>query len=450
MGILPVPGLQDEVVSMLRITRPGSLAPRSVRARSRHWLRATTLAAAALGPLLSSLTASAAPAGDLLARHSSGAPSIPSPFLRLYTMVAFTILAYLLQWLLAKRKDHRMAMRHGMAAGFVLSGLDHFAQAEAVYIPMLPDFLKPHGLSLVYISGVTELMGSVGLVVPLAVYRYLGLPNLRKLAGVGIALMLATLMIANIDIAIKAARGHHYAFAVWMYYLRLLFQPLFILWALYCTEVILAAPSLDSVPMKLFLLDQHKRLERFFPVFKPLAMSYDSHTVLREKVTSLVVPGASVTDLTRCDLNFLFDYVVFPPDIMKYATEWKQQSRAMQKGDIIIQQASVPPIPVSLKMVFAVRVVDMFRSPTKVGFSYGTLKGHAEMGISEFYFSIQDGVVRANIHTYSAPGAILTRMVAPFLTLPYQQYCTNRALRRMSESFLSANSSPPQRASIQL
>ena len=51
----------------------------------------------------------------------------------------------------------------------------------------------------------------------------------------------------------------------------------------------------------------------------------------------------------------------------------------------------------------------------------------------------QDGVVRANIHTYSAPGALLTRMVAPFITLPYQQYCTNRALQRMSETFLAAN-----------
>lgn len=435
---------------MLRFTPPDSIVPRGVRARSPSWLRATAFAAATFGQVLSSLAARAAPAGELLARHKEGAPAIPSPFLRLYTMVAFAVAAYLLQWWLAGRKDHRMAMRHGMAAGFILSGIDHFAQPEVVYIPMLPDFLKPHGLPLVYISGVTELLGAVGLTVPAALYRHLGLPHLRKLVGVCIAVMLATLMIANIDIAIKATLGHHYAFPVWMYYLRLAFQPLFIMWALYCTEVISAAPSADSVPMKLFLLDQHKRLERFFPVFKPLAMSYDSHTVLREKVTSVVVPGISVSDLTKCDLNFLFDYVVFPAAIMKYATEWKQQGRAMQKGDIIIQQASAPPLLVSLKMVFAVRVVDMFRSPTKVGFSYGTLKGHAEMGISEFYFSIQDGVVRANIHTYSAPGAFLTRMVAPLITLPYQQYCTNRALQRMSESFLCANHQPSQLPSIHI
>ena len=436
---------------MLRFTRPGSLTPRSTRARSRPWLRAIILAAAALGPLLSSLTASAAaPAGDLLARHKSGAPAIPSPFLRLYTIVGFSVAAYLLQWLLAKRRDHRMAMRHGMAAAFVLSGIDHFMQPEVVYIPMLPDALKPHGLPLVYISGVTELLGSIGLTVPLSVYRRLGLPNLLKLTGACVALMLATLMIANADIAIKATMGHHYAFPVWMYYLRLAFQPMFIAWALYCTEVISAVPGPDSVPMKLFLFDQHKRLERFFPVFKPIGMSYDSHTVLREKVTSVVVPGFSVSDLTTCNLDFLFDYVVFPTSIMKYATEWKQQGRTMQKGDIIIQQASAPPLALSLKMVFAVRVVDMFRSPTKVGFSYGTLKGHAEMGISEFYFSVQDGVVRANIHTYSAPGALLTRMVAPFITLPYQQYCTNRALQRMSESFQCANRQPSLLLSINI
>lgn len=366
-------------------------------------------------------------------------PSIPSPFLRLYTIVFFSLIAFVLQRLFTKNPDHRMAMRHGMAGGFILSGIDHFVNTQTVYVPMLPNFLLSEAVPVVYGSGIAELFGAVGLVMPQSVYKAVGVPNMRKVVGVCVALMLGCLMVANVDIAIKATLGKHYAFAVWTYWLRLLFQPLFMLWALYSTCVI-AAPSLDSVSMKLFLLDQQKHLDRFFPIFKPLAMSYDAHTALREKVTSLVIPTDSkVTDLSKYNLEFLFDYVVFPPDIMKFSSEWHKEGRAMRKGDIIIQQASVPPLPISLKAVFAVRVVEIFRSPTKVGFNYGTLKGHAEMGISEFYFSIQDGVLRINIHTYSAPGTILTRMIAPFFTLPYQQYCTNRALKHMREAFLSAN-----------
>ena len=111
----------------------------------------------------------------------------------------------------------------------------------------------------------------------------------------------------------------------------------------------------------------------------------------------------------------------------------------MQEGDVIVQQAFLPPLPLSLKCVFAVRVLQIFREPTKVGFSYGTLRGHAEKGRSEFFFALQDGVIRATIHTYSAPGNLLTRLIAPLVTLPYQRYCTRLGLQRMREGFLAAN-----------
>lgn len=426
---------------MARIVQADFLPTRRPGGPITSWRRAALISAASLGATVLWLAAAAAQTGAAGAGPSAAtpaAPSIPSPFLRLYSMAFFAVVGYALQRLLTKHMDHRMALRHGMAGGFILSGIDHFVHAQSVYVPMLPTFLLSQALPLVYGSGVAELAGAVGLLVPLSVYRAVGLPNMLKVVGVCVALMLGCLMVANLDIAIRATLGQHYAFAVWTYWLRLLFQPVFMLWALYATCVI-KAPSMDSVSMKIFLRDQQAHLDRFFSVFKPLALSYDAHTVLREKVTSLVVPARPLTDLTACDLKFLFEYNVFPPDIMKFATEWRKEGRAMQKGDIIIQQASVPPLPISLKAVFAVRVVNIFRSPTKVGFSYGTLKGHAEMGISEFYFSIQDGVLRANIHTYSAPGTILTRMLAPFLTLPYQQYCTNRALKNMCQAFLAAN-----------
>jgi uncharacterized membrane protein len=153
-------------------------------------------------------------------------------------MLAFSVLAYIPQWLCGDRKDYRMALRHGMAGGFILSGIDHFVNTQTRYVPMLPAFLAPYGVALVYGTGVTELAGALGLIVPLAVYYRLGLPNLRQWAGIGIALMLAGLMVANINIAIQASRGAQLTFEAWTYWLRLLFQPLFMLWALYAAGVI--------------------------------------------------------------------------------------------------------------------------------------------------------------------------------------------------------------------
>jgi uncharacterized membrane protein len=165
-------------------------------------------------------------------------PPIPSPFLRLYSMLAFSALAYIPQWMFGDRKDYRMALRHGMAGGFVLSGIDHFVTTETRYVPMLPTFLMPHGVALVYATGVLELAGAVGLVVPLAVYRRLGLPNLRQWAGIGLAALLAALMVANVHVAVAASSGHLFAFDSWTYWLRLLFQPVFMVWALYAAGVI--------------------------------------------------------------------------------------------------------------------------------------------------------------------------------------------------------------------
>lgn len=195
--------------------------------------------------------------------------------------------------------------------------------------------------------------------------------------------------------------------------------------------------------MKMFLTNQQANLSRFLPEFKTLPLSYDAHTVLREKASSISIPShAAVANLSSYDVHFLFDYDIFPRHIMTFATEWQHQGRAMREGDIIVQQAFLPPFGLSLKCVFAVKILQIVRQPHKVGFSYGTLQGHPEMGFSEFHFTLQDGVIHATIHTHSYPGTLLTRVVAPLVTLPYQQYCTNRALQRLREAFLAANPPP--------
>jgi uncharacterized membrane protein len=204
------------------------------------WLCVVCSVSVILGLFAVPLVADVVHTGEVHQAASSPAPApppIPSPFLRLYSMLAFSILAYIPQWLFGDRKDCRMALRYGMAGGFVLSGIDHFVNTETRYVPMIPAFLAPHGVELVYGTGVAELAGALGLVVPLAIYHRLGLPNLRQWAGIGIALMLTGLMVANVNIAVQASSGAHLAFAAWTYWLRLLFQPLFVVWALYASGV---------------------------------------------------------------------------------------------------------------------------------------------------------------------------------------------------------------------
>ena len=112
----------------------------------------------------------------------------------------------------------------------------------------------------------------------------------------------------------------------------------------------------------------------------------------------------------------------------------------MQSGDTIVQQACLPPWPLSLKCVFGVRVVETFRSPTRVGFRYGTLVGHAETGESAFFFEQSGSQLEAVIHTNSLPGLWVSRLAGPFFTFPYQRYCAQQALLRMQSGFLAANS----------
>ena len=193
--------------------------------------------------------------------------------------------------------------------------------------------------------------------------------------------------------------------------------------------------------MKVFLRDQHRHLAGLLPYFRQLPLSYDRTTTFREKFTRVAVPlEQPAPALDTCRFDFLFNYAVFPASVLIFAADWTSEARLMQPGDNIIQQAYLPPRRLSLKFVFGVRVLDTFRTPDIVGFRYGTLVGHAEQGLSAFYFERSGGQVWAVIHTLSRPGLWLSRLAAPFFTYPYQQYCTDQAVRQMRANFLAANS----------
>jgi uncharacterized membrane protein len=148
--------------------------------------------------------------------------------------LAATLLAYLPQFFLGDRHDHRMAMRHGLAMALIFTGVDHFVSAGTRYVPMIPDALAPMALELVLLSGAAELLGAIGLLVPLGVYRRLCLPNLQRVAGASLAAMFALLVIANINVAVKGIGVEGLPFGRTYFMVRPLLQPLFMAWALYC------------------------------------------------------------------------------------------------------------------------------------------------------------------------------------------------------------------------
>ena len=102
-------------------------------------------------------------------------------------MLVFSFIAYVPQRFFGDKRDYRMALRRGMAGGFTFTGIDHFLNAKTRYVSMLPDFFDIYALELVYFAGVAELLGALGLILPLALYKRLELSNLRKWAGIGLA-----------------------------------------------------------------------------------------------------------------------------------------------------------------------------------------------------------------------------------------------------------------------
>jgi hypothetical protein len=168
-----------------------------------------------------------------------------------------------------------------------------------------------------------------------------------------------------------------------------------------------------------------------------LVPNFSSVASLPEKTTDIALGCSGPISSYRTD--FLFAYDIFPRVIMRAESQWICEKRAMRIGDIIVQRAVLPPIGFGLCAEFAVRISTIFSEPRKVGFAYETLADHLERGVSEFYFEERNGEVFFVIHTYSEPGHWLSRLGGGRLTLPYQRWCTRRALRHVKQRFWRDN-----------
>ena len=118
----------------------------------------------------------------------------------------------------------KIALRWLLTLFMVLGGVTHFLNPDA-YVAMMPDALPAH-LALVYISGVAEIAGGLGLI----------LPQTRRLAAWGIVLLLLAVFPANINMAINDIPLDGRDLPTWALWGRLPLQALFIAWAYWYTR----------------------------------------------------------------------------------------------------------------------------------------------------------------------------------------------------------------------
>ena len=86
----------------------------------------------------------------------------------------------------------RSAGRGASAGMFMFTGATHFSPMKHDYAAMIPEPL-PKSLPLIYLTGLLQIAGAIGLLVP----------ALRRLAGVGLAAQLVAMFPANVYAARK-------------------------------------------------------------------------------------------------------------------------------------------------------------------------------------------------------------------------------------------------------
>jgi uncharacterized membrane protein len=112
----------------------------------------------------------------------------------------------------------RSTMRVLAVLLFILAGLNHFRNPIFYQRIIPPGFPFPR--LLVILSGVCEIAGGIGLLIP----------PLRRLAGWGLIALLIAVFPANIYMAIAPHNFADLHFPTWALWLRLPFQVIFIAW----------------------------------------------------------------------------------------------------------------------------------------------------------------------------------------------------------------------------
>jgi len=113
----------------------------------------------------------------------------------------------------------RTISRWVLTVFMVGAGVNHFL-VPATYVAMMPSALPAHEL-LVYVSGVAEILGGLGLI----------LPATRRLAAWGLIALLIAVFPANLNMALNHLPLGTHVLPTWALWGRLPLQLLMIWWA---------------------------------------------------------------------------------------------------------------------------------------------------------------------------------------------------------------------------
>jgi uncharacterized membrane protein len=123
----------------------------------------------------------------------------------------------------------------GIAILFIGAGIRHFVR-PAPYAGIVP-YMLPHPLVLVYVSGLAELAGGIGVL----------FPQVRVLAGRGLILLLIAVFPANVQMLVSARAAHAPHWFEAILWVRLPVQGLLIAWVWRATVYELPADKQQPV-----------------------------------------------------------------------------------------------------------------------------------------------------------------------------------------------------------
>ena len=122
------------------------------------------------------------------------------------------------------RSRIRTVLRWLLTVFMIVAGANHFV-APAAYVAMMPSVL-PAPAALVYISGVAEILGGLGLI----------LPATRRLAGWGLIALFVAIFPANINMAVHHLSLGSRELPTWALWARLPLQIVLVVWAYWCSQ----------------------------------------------------------------------------------------------------------------------------------------------------------------------------------------------------------------------
>ena len=123
-----------------------------------------------------------------------------------------------------RRARLKLGLRWLLTIVMVGAGVNHFVK-PATYVAMMPAVL-PAPLALVYLSGVAEILGGLGLIVPAT----------RRAAAWGLIALLLAVFPANLNMAINELPLGGEPVPAWALWARLPLQLVLLAWAWWFTR----------------------------------------------------------------------------------------------------------------------------------------------------------------------------------------------------------------------